>query len=147
MLRKPTIIDFQDYDYANRHIECIPRSLQFPTGVDQITQLINMNRILIPHRDTICNPLLEICIDALIVDVRSCSSVSLTKSNSTPSLAFGSRVKSSDIRTRKIPTKLPKLVVRFDLSLTFRNLYRKKTCLLKYYNQSLHYRLKNLKWM
>jgi hypothetical protein len=36
-----------DYDYANKHIEAIPRAISFPIGVENIAQIFNMNRILI----------------------------------------------------------------------------------------------------
>lgn len=41
-------VDMLDYDYANRHIEAIPRAVSFPIGVENIAQIFNMNRILIP---------------------------------------------------------------------------------------------------
>ena len=38
-----------DYDYANRHLESIPRAVSFPIGVENIAQVYNMNRILISN--------------------------------------------------------------------------------------------------
>ncbi len=40
-------VEILDYDYANRHIEAIPRTVSFPIGVENIAQIFNMNRILI----------------------------------------------------------------------------------------------------